>query len=82
MDAEFISARIRGHWSIENKLHWIKDVIFGEDKSPIKNFNAATNLSILVTIGINLFRLFDFQSIIRGQRWLQGGIERLFAWGE
>jgi hypothetical protein len=25
----------RGHWGIENKLHWVKDVVLGEDKSPI-----------------------------------------------
>ena len=80
IDADLIAPKIRGHWSIENKLHWVKDVVFGEDKSPIKDFNAATNLSILTTIGLNLFRLFDFQSITKGQRWLQGGLERLFAW--
>lgn len=80
VSADVIALIIRGHWSIENNLHWVKDVIFGEDKSPIKDFNAATNLSILTTIGLNLFRLFDFQSITEGQRWLQGGLERILAW--
>ena len=79
IDADLIAPKIRGHWSIENKLHWVKDVVCGEDKSPIKDFNAATNLSILTTMGLNLFRLFDFQSITKGQRWLQGGLDRLFA---
>ena len=26
----------RGHWAIENKLHWVRDVVFGEDTSPIR----------------------------------------------
>ncbi|PSB26516.1 hypothetical protein C7B70_23705 [Chlorogloea sp. CCALA 695] len=37
---------IRQHWGIENRLHWVKDVIFGEDAAPFSNYNAATNWSI------------------------------------
>ena len=37
---------IRQHWGIENRLHWVKDVIFGEDNAPWSNYNAATNWSI------------------------------------
>ena len=29
-----IAKVIRGHWQVENRLHWVKDVIFDEDKSP------------------------------------------------
>lgn len=38
---------IRSHWGIENCLHWVKDVIFGEDAALLKDFNAATNWSII-----------------------------------
>ncbi len=38
---EFAQAS-RSHWKIENCLHWVKDVIFGEDAAPFKNYNAAT----------------------------------------
>ena len=31
-----IASKIRGHWLIENQLHWVKDVIFNEDKSKIR----------------------------------------------
>jgi predicted transposase YbfD/YdcC len=51
---------IRGHWKIENQLHWVKDVIFEEDKSQISDFQAASNWSILTTIGLNLFRSLGF----------------------
>ena len=46
--------RIRQHWGIENRLHWVKDVIFGEDAAPFRNYNAATNWSIIRNIAINL----------------------------
>lgn len=38
---------IRGHWSIENQLHWVKDVIMYEDRSRIKNRQIAPIMSIL-----------------------------------
>ncbi|WP_413166690.1 ISAs1 family transposase [Capilliphycus salinus ALCB114379] len=68
--AEVFATRIRGHWQIENQLHWVKDVIFQEDGSQIHHFQARTNLSILQTIAMNLFRLLGFVSITEGQRWL------------
>ena len=33
---------IRQHWGIENRLHWVKDVIAGVDAAPFRNSNAAT----------------------------------------
>ena len=41
---------IRGHWGIENRLHWVKDVIFGEDYSTIRMGNAPANLSVMRTM--------------------------------
>jgi predicted transposase YbfD/YdcC len=76
-DANIFSKIIRGHWGIENQLHWVKDVIFKEDKSPIKDFDAASNISILQTIGINLLRSCGFISITEGQRWLDRKWDRL-----
>jgi predicted transposase YbfD/YdcC len=38
---------IRGHWSIENRLHWIKDAFFKEDHLRLRNDTAAKNLSLL-----------------------------------
>jgi predicted transposase YbfD/YdcC len=41
---------IRGHWTIENCLHWVKDVIFNEDRSMIRKGNAPANRSIILAI--------------------------------
>ncbi|MEA5522377.1 ISAs1 family transposase [Limnoraphis robusta] len=76
--ADYFSEKIKGHWQIENRLHWVKDVIFKEDDSSIAHFQARTNLSILQTIAINLFRLLGFVSITEGQRWLNNRWSRLW----
>lgn len=76
--ADYFSEKIKGHWPIENRLHWVKDVIFKEDDSSIAHFQARTNLSILQTIAINLFRLLGFVSITEGQRWLNNRWSRLW----
>ena len=58
-----IAKVIRGHWQVENRLHWVKDVIFDEDKSPQKAGNAPINLSIMKTWVLSVFRLHGFDSI-------------------
>jgi predicted transposase YbfD/YdcC len=45
--AEEFLKYIRGHWSIENQLHWMLDVVFREDECRVRTGNAALNLNIL-----------------------------------
>ena len=80
--AEKFLEKIQGHWKIENQLHWVKDVVMEEDKSKIKSKNAASNISVLKTIGINLFRLLNFSSITKGRRWLCASLSNLFYYRE
>ena len=61
--SERIAKVIRGHWQVENRLHWVKDVIFDEDKSPQRAGNAPINLSIIKTWVLSVFRLNGFDSI-------------------
>lgn len=81
-DARTFSEKIRGHWQIENRLHWVKDVIFQEDRERITEPQAATNFSTLLTIVLNLFRILGFWSITEGKRWLAHRWQKLFALAE
>jgi predicted transposase YbfD/YdcC len=47
VDAEQAGEFIRGHWSIENGLHWFLDVCFGEDDCRARTNHAAENLNVL-----------------------------------
>jgi predicted transposase YbfD/YdcC len=57
LTAEQLAAAVRGHWGIENRLHWVLDVSFGEDASTVRKDNAPQNLSLLKKIVLNLIRL-------------------------
>lgn len=46
-DAVTFMARVREHWGIENKLHWVLDVVFREDASAIHKAHAVENMAIL-----------------------------------
>lgn len=61
--AQSVANGIRNHWSIENNLHWTKDVLMGEDAMTIKNHNAATFVAHLNTLAINLLRLAGYKPI-------------------
>jgi len=54
---------IRKHWYIENKLHWVKDVIMYEDNCRIINKNNAANQSMIRNMIINIYKLNGYQSI-------------------
>ena len=47
---------VRGHWSVENQLHWSLDVTFDEDRSRARTRHAAINLATLRRIALNLLR--------------------------
>jgi predicted transposase YbfD/YdcC len=44
----------RGHWGIENGLHWVLDVVFGEDRSRIRQQNAGANLAMIRRVAVSL----------------------------
>jgi predicted transposase YbfD/YdcC len=70
---------IRGHWGIENFLHWVKDVVLKEDSSTIRLGNAPANLSIIRAIALNILRQNSHASITTAQRFLSHDIDKLLA---
>lgn len=57
MTAEEMSRIVKGHWEIENNLHWVLDVHFREDACKIKAEKAMQNLSLIRKICYNLMKL-------------------------
>jgi predicted transposase YbfD/YdcC len=56
LDIERFARAVRGHWGIENKLHWVLDVHLGEDQSRARSGYAAENLATLRRFAINLLK--------------------------
>lgn len=46
----------RGHWGIENRLHWVRDVVFGEDQSQVRTGSAPQLLAALRNLVIGILR--------------------------
>ena len=55
-DAVRLNSVIRQHWGIENKLHWVLDVGFGEDLDRKRVGHSAQNFSVLNRIALNLLK--------------------------
>jgi len=55
-DATRFAAAVRGHWEIENCVHWVLDVQLGEDRCAVRQQHAAQNLSALRVLCLNLLR--------------------------
>jgi predicted transposase YbfD/YdcC len=56
VDAQAVAVAVRGHWSVENNLHWQLDVSFGEDHNRTRQGNGAENYSRLCRIALNLLK--------------------------
>lgn len=55
-EAPALAAAIRGHWGIENSLHWVLDVALREDDCRVRTGHAAANLATLRHLALNLLR--------------------------
>ena len=60
--------RWRGHWGVENRLHWVSDVIFQEDACRVRTGCAPLVLSRLRTLVISCLRAAGYNSITAGRR--------------
>ena len=66
-DSNLLASAVRGHWGVENTLHWSLDVTFNEDACQVKG-NAAQNLSHLRHIALNILKAEPSKGSIRVKR--------------
>ena len=73
---------IRGHWGIENRLHYVKDFTMGEDGSQIRAKSAPQVMAALRNLSLNIFRLSGAANIaaaIRNIAWRPNGTLELLG---
>jgi len=72
LTAEAAATAVRGHWGIENRLHWVLDVVFDEDQSRLRTGHGARNMAVVRHFAINLVRQAKDNKSIRLRRKLAG----------
>ncbi len=63
LSARQAAKHLRGHWCIENNLHWVKDVVFLEDKQTVRLGNAPQIMSFIRSMCISIFNICKFKSV-------------------
>jgi len=75
---------VRAHWSIENQLHWILDVVFDEDGARTRKDYAPENLAVIRRLAQNILRVHPFNASIsskmRRAMWSKDFFFNLFAY--
>lgn len=56
LSAQAAAAAVRGHWGIENRLHWVLDVVFNEDQSRLRKGHGAANMAVVRHFAVNQIR--------------------------
>lgn len=69
MGAKGYAEALRGHWGIENRLHWQLDVSFDEDRNQVANRNAAQNLAAIRRLGLGLLKQHPAKGSINTKRY-------------
>ena len=64
-----LAAIIRGHWGIEDRLHWVRDMDFDEDRSQIRTASGPRIMASLRNLVITILRLAEAQSIAAALRY-------------
>lgn len=65
LSARRLLAVVRGHWGIENRLHWVLDVVFAEDRNRSRMDHAPENLAILRKLALNMLQVSPYNASLR-----------------
>ena len=74
-----LALRIRGYWGVENKVHYVRDVTQGEDRSRVRTTPLVQTLAIARNFALNLYRSHQFENMAQAQRLCSFGLDTLKA---
>ena len=76
-DAAALSVLVRGHWQVENGLHYVRDTTFKEDASHARTGTLPAALAVVRNTIIAALRLAGATNIAQARRWAAGTVERI-----
>ena len=79
MPATTVGPMIRAHWTIENSLHWVMDMVFRDDECRVRTDNAPANFATCRHIAYNLTRKAPGKDSIRLRRKTAGWDDEYLA---
>lgn len=72
LTAQAAADAVRGHWGIENRLHWVLDVVFRDDQARLRTGHGAKNMAVVRHFAINLVRAVADKKSIKLRRKAAG----------
>lgn len=83
LDAKTFARVVRAHWGVENRLHWVLDVVFREDLKRLRSGNAPRNMAIVRHAAVNLLNQAQPTISLKNRRkragWNTDYLERLIS---
>lgn len=70
LDAQTFAKAVRAHWGIENRLHWVLDVVFHDDLSRLRSGHGPENMAIVKHMAMNLVRQPNDKHSLKNRRKL------------
>jgi predicted transposase YbfD/YdcC len=72
LDARTFARAVRAHWGIENRLHWVLDVVFHDDLARLRTGHGPENMAVVKHMAINLLRAAKPTTSLKNRRKLAG----------
>jgi len=72
LDAQTFARAVRAHWGIENRLHWVLDVVFHDDLARLRTGHGPENMAVVKHMAMNLIRQAKPTTSLKNRRKLAG----------
>ena len=72
LDPQLLARAVRAHWGIENRLHWVLDVVFHDDLMRLRTDNGPQNMATIKHMAMNLLRSASGKDSLKVRRKAAG----------